>query len=182
MAIDETKLRTSIRNAAKRAFTEVRRAHKGETFYAFALYTDEGLMTVMPAANTEEGYARAVEKYGYTKAAERSYVRWATAEWAYEAAGDGHFDATYKLLNSNKRDDADDDRGYRAFANKVIGSMVAALRELDQAGFFGRGEDRERVTLFVSVSDSDAAEQIENASAKELNPPAVSKRFAKRYR
>ena len=180
MPVDETKLRTSIRNAAKRAFTEVRRAHKDESFYAFALYTDEGLMTVMPAANTEEGYARAVEKYGYTKAADKNYVRWATAEWAYEAAGDDHFDATYKLLNSGKRDDADDDRGYRAFANKVIGSMVGALRELDEAGFFGSGKERERVTLFVTVSDADAAEKIENESAKQLNPPTVAKRFVKR--
>ena len=180
MPIDETKLRTSIRNAAKRAFTEVRRAHKGESFYAFALYTDEGLMTVMPAANTEQGYARAVEKYGYTKTADKNYVRWATAEWAYEGAGADHFDAACKLLNSDKRDDTDDDRGYRAFANKVIGSMVGALRELDGAGFFGGGDERERVTLFVTVSDSDAAAQIEKESAKQLNPPAVAKRFAKR--
>jgi hypothetical protein len=107
-------------------------------------------------------------------------VRWATAEWAYEGAGADHFDAACKLLNSDKRDDTDDDRGYRAFANKVIGSMVGALRELDEAGFFGTGDDRERVTVFVTVSDSDAAEQIENQSAKQLNPAAVAKRFAKR--
>src|SRR5690606_1777673 len=84
-------LQASIRDAARHVFTRLRGQHPDETFYAFALYTDDGAMTVVPAANSEEGLAAALEK-AQADPEERSYYRWATAEWAYEAYDpDGHF-------------------------------------------------------------------------------------------
>jgi hypothetical protein len=59
--------------------------------------------------------------------------------------------------------------------------MIEALRLLDQEGLFGVGAERERITLFVTISDDNGAEELENISAKLLNPPAVFDRFIKRY-
>jgi hypothetical protein len=59
--------------------------------------------------------------------------------------------------------------------------MVEALRQLDAEQFFGTGDARDRVTLFVSVSDDDGALDIETKSAEVLNPPPVAAAFAKRY-
>jgi hypothetical protein len=172
--LDSKKLRKLITAAAKRAFTEVREAHRDEDFYAFALYTDDGLMTVMPSANTEQGYQRAVKKYGFKKRQEKSYVRWATAEWAYEGVGADAFNQVCDLINGQEIDDMS------AKANYVIGSMVGALKALDDKGVFGKGEARKKITVFVSISDSDDAEGIENKSAEMLNPPAVFAEFQKR--
>lgn len=184
MPLDGSKLTEQIREAARRAFGEVRAAHPEEVFYAFALYTDSSLMTVMPSANSEEQYAR---KAATTKSAQtKTYYRWATAEWAFEAKGQEHFGEAYKMLNDPasryQGDDeakADEDFHYRT--NAVIGSMVEALRQLDAEHFFGQGQAREKVTLFVAVSDDDRSPAIETKSAEMLNPPNVFAEFAKRY-
>lgn len=43
-----------IKESAKRCFSELRSANPEEKFCAFALYSDEGAMTVCPSANTDE--------------------------------------------------------------------------------------------------------------------------------
>src|SRR5262249_43357895 len=53
MAIDARLLRSLIRDAAREAFDELRQAHLNENLYAFALYADDRLMKVIPAANSE---------------------------------------------------------------------------------------------------------------------------------
>lgn len=37
------------------------------------------------------------------------------------------------------------------------------------------------VTLFVTISDSDEAQAIENLSAKRLNPPDLARAFQQRF-
>ncbi len=186
MNFDPAQLSASIRDAARQAFGELRHAHPQETFYAFALYTDDGWMTIVPAANSEESFRRAAGDD--MDPVERAYMRWATAEWACEAAGGEHFDAANALLNAAPEaaptDEAADKAGeaprYREEGNALLASMVEGLRLLDAEGFFGVGEAREKVTLFVSISDSDEAEEIETSSARQLNPPGVVAAFAAR--
>ena len=191
MSLDQAALSTLIRDAARAAFGDLRRAHPQEAFYAFALYTDEGWMTIVPAANSEEGFRRATGEG--MDPVNRRYYRWATAEWAYETAGDEHFDAANALLNTpppgaeptdeeaDEAEEAEEARRYREKGDALLGSMVEGLRLLDAEGFFGTGEAREAVTLFVSISDSDEAEALETSSARQLNPPAVAAAFAARY-
>ena len=178
--VDFLRLRKLVRDAAKKAFADLRKAHPGETFYAFALYTDDGAMTIIPAANSEEGFRRAAEKYGYSKPDQLAWIRWSTAEWAYEAAGGEHFDAAHEQLNLPNRDTGPEDK-FVHFLGNLIESMVGALKDLDDEGFFGEGEASEAVTLFVTISDSDLADAIEERSSRELNPRPVHKRFLKRY-
>ena len=187
MSLDQQKLSVSIRDAARAAFGDLRRAHPHETFYAFALYTDDGWMTIVPAANSEEGFKRASGD-GDADPDERTYTRWATAEWAYEAAGDERFNAANDLLNAPDQametadsDEAEELRHHREKGEALLASMVEGLRLLDAEGFFGTGEERGRVTLFVSISDSDEAEETETSSARQLNPPQVAAAFAGRY-
>ncbi len=180
MGVDFTQLRAAVREAAEKAFTQVRASHSDEQFYAFALYTDDGPMTIVPAANTEEGFRRNTG----LDPEEANYYRWATGEWAYEASGSGAFQRVYELLNAGGRDGEEggeeDSPDPAAFHSRVIEAMISALGELDSEGFFGGGSAREQVTLFVSVSDSDESAAIEDASAQRLNPAPVYARFARR--
>lgn len=183
MALDASALQDSIRDAARTAFRELQQSHPEETFYAFALYTDGGLMTVMPAANTEEAFEDAAD--GESDRAELAAYRWSTGEWAHEGAGDEHFDAVCQVLRDAALEQAAEEdsaaEAFRARANLVIRSMIGALHQLDEEGLFGRDKAREKVTLFVSVSDSDGALAIETKSAEQLNPPRVAAKFAKRW-
>ena len=68
-------------------------------------------------------------------------------------------------------DDADD------WFEEHIDALIAALAALRAE----RADALHGVTLFVSVTDSDASESIENRSAAELNPPELSGPFLARY-
>lgn len=45
-------LQQKIEEASKKSFLEMYEQHKEEDIYAFALYSDEGAMTVCPSTNT----------------------------------------------------------------------------------------------------------------------------------
>jgi hypothetical protein len=191
-AVDFSEVRREIREAARRAFTEVRSKVGDEAIYTFALYSDGDAMTVCPAANTEEGYERRVEKYRSDPSfmeflAERDLsfspfdYRWGTNEWAYHYVGHGYFDAVYELINVDDRYDESDPDGFCTFKGRLFAAMVLGLKDLDAEGFFGVGEERGRITLLCSVSDSGEAAWLEEESARRLNPPAVYRAFFEQW-
>src|SRR5271166_3494257 len=56
-------------------------------------------------------------------------------------------------------------------------AMAMGLRDLDAEGFFGTGPEREKVTIFCSMVDSEETVWLEAESAQLLNPPQVYDRF-----
>src|SRR6185436_1685591 len=72
-----SEFRTTVRDATRFWFTEIREKHPNEKFYAFALYTDDDAITVCDAANTEEALRRQLTWSGarYPDISE-SYHRW----------------------------------------------------------------------------------------------------------
>lgn len=180
MGIDFHALRTAITDATREAFTSVQKAHPNEQFYAFALYSDDGAMTVCPASNTQEGLTRRVKHYAkYTPPPRIEYLRWATAEWAYEADGGEHYTELHNAINAP---DAHTGFGFDRFKGNLFATMVFALRDLDEEEFFGKGAERKKITLFCSVSDSPSAPWFEYESARVLNPTAVFREFSKQWR
>lgn len=190
--VDFSAVRDEIRNAAKRAFAEVRSKVRDETIYAFALESDGDAMTVCPAANTEEGYERRVEKYRSDPSFQESLkefgfsfrpldYRWGTNEWAYHHVGHGHFDTVFKQINADDRIDDSESDGWVTFKGRLFAAMVLALRDLDQMGCFGDFEDRERITLLCSVTDASEAAWLEEESARFLNPEVVYRAFFEQW-
>ncbi|MDQ2730232.1 MAG: DUF4303 domain-containing protein [Armatimonadota bacterium] len=171
-------LQSEIKEAAKKAFTAVRAEHPNEHFYAFALYSDDGAMTVEPAANTQEGMERKAKEYGYNPIP--PWFPWLIGEWAYEGEGGENFLKVYELLETEEDFDEDDSEEFEALRTRVFESMIRALEDLEKEHFFGAGSAREAITLFCSISDSDDAGQLENESARRLNPPSVYEKFLNR--
>jgi hypothetical protein len=175
-----TVLRREIVEAARRSFDDVRAAHPDERYYAFALYSDDSAMTVCPAANSEEGFGRCIERYkakDWFQKYSLSFFRWSIAEWAYECESLERFGAVHKMINVEGRYDRDDSDGFVNFKGQLFATMVLALKDLDAGGFFGTGKAREAVTLICSVSDSGCAVWLEEESARRLNPSAVYNAF-----
>jgi hypothetical protein len=188
--VDFALVRREIKDAARRAFDAVQQTHADETFYAFALYSDDSAMTVCPSANTEQGYERCVKRYK----ADKSYMefiashripfegclsnfRWGTAEWAYECEGHEHFGTVYEMINVDDTYDDEDPEGFVNFKGRVFASMVLGLKDLNAEGYFGARKARPSVTLLCSVSDSGCAVWLEEESARRLNPSAVFEMF-----
>ena len=170
-----------IRDAARETYRALLAKHPDERFYAFALYTDSGAMTVVPAANSEEGLQRVRKQMGIGDDERAPEFTWSTGEWVYESAEADAFNPLCKRLAETVLSPSFRAAEFGRFFNELQGDMIEALRRLDQEGFFGVGAERERITLFVTISDDDGAEELENASAKALNPPSIFERFIKRY-
>ena len=139
--LDFAALRREVTVAARDAFGVVRVQHPDEKFYAFALYSDDSAMTICPAANTDLGHDRCVNRYSkYTPPIPISSneIRWSTAEWAYEGCEDrNQFDRVCEIINSNEAYAVDDPNEFIRFKGRVFATMVLGLQDLDSNGFFG---------------------------------------------
>jgi hypothetical protein len=100
-------LKENIEAATKKAFIEIFEKHGSEEIYAFALYSDEGAMTVCPATNTLAHLANA----DADDEDDLAYYKFEPAEWKYEMTGaDEDFNAISESLRAelNKNEDDDD--------------------------------------------------------------------------
>ncbi len=177
--------------------------HADEHFYAFALYTDEDASTVLLSANSIEQYDAKVRRLGETDPSDLAAYRWATAEWAYENWEGELFTGIYRDLEAYRRTlpgetpadieryrrmspaeisalpGPNDDPAYVAYKTSVHACMIEALERARRDGLFaGQGED---VVLFVSSSDDDESFDLENRSARRLNPDRIFTPFLNRY-
>jgi hypothetical protein len=173
-------LRELVREAARTAFAAVRRKQPNERFYVFALQSLDDASGVYAHANTEEGYQRTLalrrsEPWRLKEEVEEQYLRWYWGGWDHQNVEFPSFGGVYE---------------FHRFANlapqvwwvagraAVFAAMVGALADLDVEGVFGRGDERERVTLFCTVHDSYCREWVEEESAARLNSPRVYRAFA----
>jgi hypothetical protein len=178
--MDWNALEYEIYRAARNAFDDLRKAHPDEEFYAYALYTDSDAGTVCPAANSLREFAKAVSQESDLSAADLAYYKWATSEWAYEFGKASYFkEISAQLMASVLA--LENQANHATFKRNVAASMTGALKKLDADGFFGVGAEREKLVLFISVTDDDSAESVENESARLLNPKSAYERFALRY-
>ena len=141
-----------------------------EHIYALALFTSDDGANISMAANTEEGYQAhlaAEAKDEPNSPEDEIYYRWAPAEWVVEGWDRAAFSRVNALLAQQEKSDFD---GY--FGN-LVEAMITALATVKEA----LGERLADVTAFVTVTDSDAAEGIENASASRINAADLAGRF-----
>jgi len=173
------KLTSDVVTAASAAFGSLISEKSDEHFYAFALYTDEYAETILPSANSIEQYEAILRKSGYTDEESMACYKWGTAEWAYEAWNAKLFTGIYRELENYRKTLPESEVAYASYKNSVHECMISALKRMDESGFFVKG--REDITLFISSSDDDEAFDMENQSAKRLNPEQVYTPFLVRY-
>jgi hypothetical protein len=162
MPLDFQPFQQQLTLATKDAFLEVLAAHPAESFYSFALYSDEGAMTVCPAASTLAHLAAQPPE-------DLPYAKFEPAEWAYENAGAAaQFDELSRQLRTHVLDEALTEEEFEQFRQQLYATCVAVLDELRQQQFFDQAAGRE-VFLLFSVSDSDPAAAELAQLAKQLN-------------
>lgn len=148
MAIDFQDLKSRLAQATQAAFTEVLTQHRAEGIYSFALYSDEGALTVCPATNTLAHLAAQPPE-------DLPYAKFEPAEWAYENVGAAaQFDAICHQLRTQALAETQTETEFEQFRQQLYATCVEVLTELQQQGFFDQAAGRE-VFLLFSVSDSD---------------------------
>src|SRR5690606_5489538 len=100
-------------------------------------------------------------------------------DWAYHCIGEKVFDKAQDFLDARpSSDDLDDDEWDKEFDLR-LDAFIEALKTLDAEGFFGRGKEREKVTLLVTMGDQET--KLLLRCAQQLNPPKVYARFSKPF-
>ena len=145
-----------------------------EHLYALALFTSDDGTSVSMAANTEEGYrahlATEAEIEPHSPQDE-IYYRWAPAEWIEEGWDDAAFSRVNAWLLQEEKPD------FGTHFDTLIETMTDALAAAKET----LGERLANVTAFVTVTDSYAAEAIENVSVSRINTTDLAERFALRF-
>ncbi|RQS88769.1 DUF4303 domain-containing protein [Burkholderia contaminans] len=165
-----------IAQATTSVFSALKSEHPNEDFYAFALYTDSSAMSVQAAGNSEQALQNVLKNADERSPEQDAYYRWASSEWPYEAFHGAEFKGISKIVRESP-----DRSNFLKFKADVHAAMIDALRTVDARGLFGTGPDREKIIIFVTITDDDDAEQLENDSAKQLNSPTAYQRFLNRY-
>jgi hypothetical protein len=155
--MDFKKLKEQIETAAKNAFLEMYEKHGAENIYSFALYSDEGAMTVCPSFNTLE----ALEDIDKD---DEAYYKFEPAEWTYEMEGaDIEFNDICTILRTElarHEDQSEDeyDKWFREFQSKLYTACIEVLEKLKDENFFKNtiGKD---IFLIFTVSDYEFEKQ-----------------------
>jgi hypothetical protein len=194
MAIESfSQFRDVLREETRADFLSIKKHRAAETNYAFSLVTSDDAHGVSAVANTEEAYAALLARRPSKTWWERNVfgpaMRWSPEEWPtnYSApipdidsqelnTPDQEFDPTY-----GKRLLLEACPSREEFRSKAFRAMADALRLLDEEGIFGKGKDREQITLFLSISDADEEGLLELESARLLNPRRSAQRLACAY-
>lgn len=147
-----------------------------ENIYSIALVTDSFAKSLFLALNTHESLAKAKEKYIREIKPKEDYfknvLKWTPSEWAY--GNDDLNDSEIKNISHKlaQIDDSSDE-----FQAEFYESLTSVLNKLKKSGLFPEND----FTLFISVTDDDRSEAVENYSAQLLNSKDVFMKFKERY-
>ena len=139
-------LKQKIEEATKKAFIEMFEKHGADNIYGFALYSDEGAMTVCLSTNTLKHLEAADED-------DLTYCKFEPAEWKYEMQGaKKEFNGISKQLREELDKNDDDDDSIADFQNQLYAICIAVLEKLKNENFFKQiiGQD---IFLNFTVSD-----------------------------
>lgn len=145
-------LRQRIEVATKKAFCEMYEKHGTEGIYGFALYSDEGAMTVCPSTNTLE-MINGVDREDVT------YYKYEPAEWKFEMKGaDKEFNYICTFLREELEKNDEDDEWFQNFQAQLYSTCIDVLEKLKNEKFFKDiiGKD---IFLIFTVSDYEFEKQ-----------------------
>ena len=136
-----------------------------ERIYTVALVTDRYCCSLFLAVNTLEYLESEDEE-------PEDEIKWHPDEWGYS---DGHGSELVKLSKSlweNHNTLPGEDFFFNA--------MISAMNQVKDSGIFG--ERTQEITFFISISDDEDAENLEDSSAMMLNSPELTAIFLNRNR
>ena len=181
-------IRLEVIKAVKKDIKKILKQIGEEKAYGAALVTDSDCITLYLAVNTYEKMREKDLKYmnmlkahlseqqieGLTNG-NLSITKWAPAEWAYSDEMESELNNVSKLLY--KKEEANSSE-YAENMALFFEAVTDAWKTLIVDKVFG--EKTEEITFFISMSDDNRSETIENYSASQLNRQELYEAFLKR--
>jgi hypothetical protein len=172
---------SALRSSAEDFLRRVAKANPGETLYAFLFEISCEGFSAHGAVATEEALARYAQaqlakvkpiKASDPLATAQSCFRWAGPEDGWYQQPDSAFKATNELLGRAQRQNL-----YDMYDGSLNEMCLQVLRDMDKAGHFGKGRDRERIVLGICYIGGDNSDEEFLGWAKQVNSTSVMKRL-----
>lgn len=182
-------LKYKIEQAVKKDMQKILKETGNEKIYAVALVTDSDCITLYLAVNTYEFMEKNDKEYSIDmdlseediknlKEGSASLTQWIPDEWGYSDDNNSELVKISKLLYENIESEDFDDEEYEENQKLFLETVTSAFKHLIEEKVFGKYS--EQITYFISMSDDDRAEEIENDSARLLNPSNIYETFLNR--
>lgn len=169
-------IRIELRTAVEKFLCELMNKHSGETLYGFLLEVSCEGFSAHGAAATEEGLTRYAEKWVAEEGGKlnrwKAEFRWGSPEDAWYQQPDAAFNKVNQLLRKAEQQEL-----YERYDGTLNELCIDVLKEMDAAGVFGTGPDRERLIVGLCYIGGDNSEEEFLGWAKQVNPPKVYKRL-----
>ncbi|MCL2638215.1 MAG: DUF4303 domain-containing protein [Oscillospiraceae bacterium] len=182
-----------IKAAVKHDFPIMQKNFENETPYAVVFETDSDCVTLSLVVNTYEALKAKDDEY-----AKKGYggTKWFPNEWRYwpdykqgceiYKIADELSEMTNSIWDEVRKQTPDMTYEEREalceeykFTELFFETVTSAFLELIRSDVFGLNPDE--ITYFISMSDDNRVEEIENNSAKVLNTEKVYEAFSKRF-
>lgn len=146
-----------------------------EKVYACAFGTDSDWVTLFMAVNTEESLSKHItnmkEQGLCDSEQDEIYYRWGCSEYQY--GEDTHFNHISRLLYATEE--------VQEYKEEIIRIIAKVVNETADDVFARYGQAKADITFFVSLTDDDLAEEIENQSVNQMTVLSLASKFLKRY-
>ena len=158
--MDFIELKNKIGIATKQAFLEMFEKYEKDRIYAFALYSDEGAMTVCPSTNT-------VEHLEKQDKSDFSYYKYEPAEWKYEMQGANKLFSEISTLCRTEVLELEGEE-FEKFQNQLYETCIEVLEQLKSENFFRQiiGED---IVLLFTVTEYEFSKEKRKEIITRLN-------------
>lgn len=183
------KLGVQIQKAVKKDIKNILNAVGEEEIYAVALVTDSDCVTLYLALNTYEYMKKRDEEYikmfqnkwseqriNSIREGSVSLTKWIPADWGYSDGKGSKLNNVSKLMFAKEESNPET---YARYKELFFETITSAFKHLIESKIFG--DNSEKITYFISVSDDESVYEIENHSAKLLNTEKVYEDFLKRH-
>ncbi len=179
-------LDNKIQQAVKVEMQNIQRKIGKERIYAVALVTDSDCVTLFLAVNTYEYLQKRDKKYAKeldlseedlknVKEGSVSLTQWIPDEWGYSDGKNSQLNMISELLFEHDESEEYDEESYEENQRLFFETVTSAMEHLIAEKVFG--EYSEEITFFISMSDDERTEEIENYSAKLLNSADIYENF-----
>lgn len=170
-----TRFETHFKANFLKDLTDTLAQTQNEKVYACAFGTDSDFGTLFLAVNTEESLSRHIadmkQKDLCGTEADEIYYRWGCSEYQY--GEDTHLNGISNILQ-------DIDNAYD-YKDRIIEIIVQVVRDTDEAVFRKYGQFKTDIVFFISMTDDDEAEQLENETVVRMTEAELAASFLKRY-
>lgn len=182
------KLTKKIEKAVKKDAKKIMKEVGDEQIYSVALVTDSNFITLYLGANTYENMKKRDEEYfemfkddwseeeiSKCRNGILTLTKWVPDEWGYSDGNNSNLNKISSLLFKKSEEDSDE---YEENLDLFLEAVTTALKNVIAKEVFGKNSDK--ITFFVSMTDDDRTEDIENDSAKVLNSESLYEEFYSR--